>query len=135
MIMNKCQLCKEETDVLFTVNKKNKEYQACRKCLEEIIYKQRKKVLKKWIRSRKGGNMKIAKILAIAGIIMIVLGMTLQTIGYQRRITEQEKQITYLKGQLDQVASENNRLKAENESLWNNYYMNVTNQEGYEYYE
>lgn len=79
--------------------------------------------------------MKVTKILAVAGILMIMLGMTFQAIDYQKKITAQEKQIADLKRQLDQVATENNRLKAENESLWNNYYMNVTNQEGYEYYE
>lgn len=72
--------------------------------------------------------MKVAKILAIAGILMIMLGMTFQVIDYQ-------KQIEKLKIQLDKVATENNRLRAENESLWDNYYMNVTNQERYEYYE
>ena len=77
---------------------------------------------------KEGGNMKVAKILAIAGILMILLGMTFQVIDYQ-------KQIEKLKIQLDKVATENNRLRAENESLWDNYYMNVTNQEGYEYYE
>ena len=80
------------------------------------------------IKNYEGGNMKVAKILAIAGILMIMLGMTFQVIDYQ-------KQIEKLKIQLDKVATENNRLRAENESLWDNYYMNVTNQEGYEYYE
>ena len=80
------------------------------------------------IKNYEGGNMKVAKILAIAGILMIMLGMTFQVIDYQ-------KQIEKLKVQLDKVATENNRLRAENESLWDNYYMNVTNQEGYEYYE
>ena len=32
-------------------------------------------------------------------------------------------------------AEEINKLRAENEALWNNYYMNITNYEGYEYYE
>ena len=77
---------------------------------------------------KEGGNMKVAKILAIVGVLMIMLGMTFQVIDYQ-------KQIEKLKIQLDKVATENNRLRAENESLWDNYYMNVTNQEGYEYYE
>ena len=80
------------------------------------------------IKNYEGGNMKVAKILTIVGILMIMLGMTFQVIDYQ-------KQIEKLKIQLDKVATENNRLRAENESLWDNYYMNVTNQEGYEYYE
>lgn len=84
---------------------------------------------------KEGGNMKVAKILAIVGILMIMLGMTFQVIDYQKQITDQKKQIEKLKIQLDKVATENNRLRAENENLWNNYYMNVTNQEGYEYYE
>lgn len=87
------------------------------------------------IKNYEGGNMKVAKILTIVGILMIMLGMTFQVIDYHKQITDQKEQIENLKIQLDTVATENNRLRAENENLWNNYYMNVTNQEGYEYYE
>ena len=33
------------------------------------------------------------------------------------------------------VRKENTKLTKENEALWDNYYMNVSNYEGYEYYE
>lgn len=46
-----------------------------------------------------------------------------------------QKEIDDLTGQLNKVAIENAKLKEENNSLWDNYYMNVTNKEGYEYYE
>ena len=44
--------------------------------------------------SKKGGNMKVAKILAIAGILMIMLGMTFQVIDYQK----QKKNLLILMG-------------------------------------
>ena len=133
--MTRCELCKKETDILLTIEYKNKEYQVCRECLEKSIYKKRKKELKNWIRSKRGGNMRITKILTIIGVLMILAGMTLQAIEYQDTISDQQKEINKLEKQIEAVATENNRLKAENEALWNNYYMNVTNQEGYEYYE
>lgn len=71
---------------------------------------------------------RIALIIANIGVIFILIGLGTQMIEYQ-------KQIDDLTGLLNKVAIENAKLKAENDSLWDNYYMNVTNQEGYEYYE
>lgn len=71
---------------------------------------------------------RIVLIIANIGVILIIIGLGIQTIQYQEKIDE----LTKL---LNKVATENAKLKAENESLWDNYYMNVTNQEGYEYYE
>lgn len=68
------------------------------------------------------------KIIAVAGVILIAIGMTLQMIQYQKEIND-------LNERLDNALIEIDRLEAENESLWDNYYMNATNQEGYEYYE
>lgn len=73
------------------------------------------------------GN-RVALIIANIGVILIILGLGIQMIQYQEQIDD-------LTGLLNRVATENAKLKAENESLWDNYYMNVTNQEGYEYYE
>lgn len=65
--------------------------------------------------------MRIAKILAVLGVLMIMIGMTIQAEDYQEQIKEQQEEII--------------KLQKENEALWDNYYMNVTNKEGYEYYE
>ena len=71
---------------------------------------------------------RIALIIANIGTFLILLGLCIQMIQYQEEIDK----LTEL---LNKATSENVRLKAENESLWDNYYMNITNQEGYEYYE
>lgn len=71
---------------------------------------------------------RVALIIANIGVILIIIGLGVQMIQYQERIDD-------LTGQLNKVAIENTKLKEENNSLWDNYYMNVTNQEGYEYYE
>lgn len=71
---------------------------------------------------------RIALIIANIGVIFIMIGLGVQMIQYQEQIDD-------LTGLLNKVATENAKLKVENESLWDNYYMNVTNQEGYEYYE
>lgn len=71
---------------------------------------------------------KVALIIANIGVILIMIGLGIQMIQYQKEIDD-------LTGQLNKVAIENAKLKEENNNLWDNYYMNVTNQEGYEYYE
>lgn len=45
-----CIKCNKYTDELFTIEKKNKEYLVCRSCLEKEIYKERKKIMKKYKR-------------------------------------------------------------------------------------
>lgn len=71
---------------------------------------------------------RIALIIANVGVILIIIGLGIQIIQYHSEITE-------LKEIANNLAIENAKLKEENDSLWDNYYMNVTNQEGYEYYE
>ena len=71
---------------------------------------------------------RVALIIANIGVILIMIGLGIQMIQYQKEIDD-------LTGQLNKVAIENAKLKEENNNLWDNYYMNVTNQEGYEYYE
>lgn len=71
---------------------------------------------------------RVALIIANIGVILIMIGLGVQMIQYQKEIDD-------LTGQLNKVAIENAKLKEENNSLWDNYYMNVTNKEGYEYYE
>lgn len=71
---------------------------------------------------------RVALIIANIGVILIMIGLGVQMIQYQKEIDD-------LTGQLNKVAIENAKLKEENNNLWDNYYMNVTNQEGYEYYE
>ncbi len=71
----------------------------------------------------------------ILGVIMIISGLLLQMTQYQKDIAGYQKEIKDLNARLDIIASDNTRLIEENEALWHNYYMNVTNQEGYEYYE
>jgi len=69
-----------------------------------------------------------AKIIGSVGVLMIIAGLGIQMIQYQKQINDLNKK-------LDNALIEIDRLEAENESLWDNYYMNVTNYEGYEYYE
>lgn len=53
--------------------------------------------------------------------ILIITGLIMKIIECENEIKKQEIEI--------------NRLLDENESLWNNYYMNVTNKDEYKYYE
>lgn len=65
--------------------------------------------------------------LCIIGIIVLFLGMVLQ---FEQVVEDNEKKQEII----DRQATEIIKLKEENEHLWNNYYMNVSNYEG-EYYE
>ena len=71
---------------------------------------------------------KIAYILFALGLILILSGLILQIHKDNQIIKDKDILI-------DKQAQEINKLRAENEALWDNYYMNVTNYEGYEYYE
>ena len=54
--MTRCELCKKETDILLTIEKRKKEYLVCRECLEKCIYQERRKTykkIKKYDRSKK----------------------------------------------------------------------------------
>jgi len=75
------------------------------------------------------------KILAITGIAMIIAGLILQITQDQQKIINQKEEIKSLNERLDQTLIKLFRTEEENQNLWDNYYMNVTNQEGYEYYE
>lgn len=51
--MIKCQICKKETDIVLTIEKKNKEYLVCRECLEKSIYQERRKYIRKQKKDRR----------------------------------------------------------------------------------
>lgn len=71
--------------------------------------------------------MKKVNILVAAGIILIFIGMTLQLDQLiKNNIDKQER--------IDNQATELIKCKEENDALWDNYYMNVSNYDG-EYYE
>lgn len=71
--------------------------------------------------------MKVHKVLSLLGVVMIMIGLGVQSIELYKTVERQEKLIYK---QTDEI----NKLKAENDSLWSNYYMNLSNYEG-EYYE
>jgi len=72
--------------------------------------------------------MKVVRILATLGVLFIMIGLGEQMIQYQEQIDKHQEEIKKYKEEIK-------KLKVENKSLWNNYYMNVSNYEGYEYYE
>lgn len=92
---------------------------------------------------------RIALIIANIGVILIVIGLIIQIKDLRQENKEQQELLDVVSTQLIQCNEEesglygayleleekNMVLEAENKSLWDNYYMNVTNQEGYEYYE
>lgn len=43
-----CAKCNKYTDELFTIDKRNKEYLVCKECLEKNIYKERRRIIKKY---------------------------------------------------------------------------------------
>ena len=71
--------------------------------------------------------MKKFQVIAIIGIILVAVGMV---IDQEILIHKNEE----LNDRVDQQAKEIIKLTEENSSLWDNYYMNVSNYEG-EYYE
>lgn len=71
--------------------------------------------------------MKKFQVIAIIGIILVAVGMV---INQEILIHKNEE----LNDRVDQQAKEIIKLTEENSSLWDNYYMNVSNYEG-EYYE
>ena len=93
--------------------------------------------------------MKKVNILFIIGMILILIGMTVQleylirdneerqTIinNQKKEIKEHQKEIKELEAKVLEIAKEKTKVEAENQYLWSNYYMNVSNYEGYEYYE
>lgn len=70
---------------------------------------------------------KVAKIIAIIGIVLIFSGLIIEIIILNNKLKD-------TKDTLNTQLSENIKLKSENEALWDNYYMNVSEYGG-EYYE
>lgn len=71
--------------------------------------------------------MKVHKVLSLLSVVMIMIGLGVQSIQLYKTVERQEKLIY-------KQTEEINKLKAENDSLWSNYYMNLSDYEG-EYYE
>ena len=87
-------------------------------------------------------NTKTGLILFHIGVIIIVSSLLLRIGELKRENEEQQELLNVIADQLIQCNEEVNalygkniKLDEENQSLWDNYYMNVSNQEGYEYYE
>ena len=71
---------------------------------------------------------KLVYILLVGALILIIIGLITQVYKCNQIITEKDQLI-------DSQAQELIKLRIENEALWDNYYMNASNYEGYEYYE
>lgn len=71
---------------------------------------------------------KLVYILLVGALILIIIGLITQIYKCNQIITEKDELI-------DSQAQELIKLRIENEALWDNYYMNASNYEGYEYYE
>ena len=69
--------------------------------------------------------------LIIVSLILIIIGLIVQIIvnrQYYKKQLEEKDRVIQLQGQ------ELGKLKTENEDLWDNYYMNISEYDG-EYYE
>lgn len=77
---------------------------------------------------------KIAHILTIIGIILIVSGLVITIVKDKNKIKECESAIELKDELIEQQGRTIIKLKAENEALWDNYYMNASEYDG-EYYE
>lgn len=77
---------------------------------------------------------KIAHILAIIGILLIVSGLVITIVIDENKIKEFESTIELKDELIEQQGRTIVKLRAENEALWDNYYMNVSEYDG-EYYE
>ena len=85
--------------------------------------------------------MKVVRIFML-GALFIIIGLGVQMIQYQEQIDKHQEEIKEYKKQIKELdkkvldlAREKLKVENENQYLWSNYYMNVTNYEGYEYYE
>lgn len=70
---------------------------------------------------------KVAKIIAIIGVVLVISGLIIEIIILNNKLKD-------TKDTLNAQLSENIKLKSENEALWDNYYMNVSEYGG-DYYE
>jgi hypothetical protein len=77
---------------------------------------------------------KIAHIIAIIGILLIVSGLVITIVIDENKIKEFESTIELKDELIEQQGRTIVKLRAENEALWDNYYMNVSEYDG-EYYE
>lgn len=77
---------------------------------------------------------KIAHILAIIGILLIVSGLVITIVIDENKIKEFESTIELKDELIEQQGRTIVKLRAENDALWDNYYMNVSEYDG-EYYE
>ena len=77
---------------------------------------------------------KIAHILAIIGILLIVSGLVITIVIDENKIKEFESTIELKDELIEQQGRTIIKLRAENEALWDNYYMNASEYDG-EYYE
>lgn len=81
---------------------------------------------------------KLAHILIFISLVLIITGLIAQIIvnerDYQLIIENYKKQIKVKDELILQQGDEINKLRYENEVLWDNYYMNVSEYDG-EYYE
>ena len=86
-------------------------------------------------------NIRTGVILVNLGLVIIMVSLLFQINQLQKENKEQQELIEVQATQLIQCNEEENALyskyikvEEENQSLWDNYYMNVSNYEG-EYYE
>lgn len=77
---------------------------------------------------------KIAHIIAIIGILLIVSGLVITIVIDENKIKEFESTIELKDELIEQQGRTIVKLRAENDALWDNYYMNVSEYDG-EYYE
>ncbi len=77
---------------------------------------------------------KIAHIIAIIGIILFVSGLVITIVKDKNKIKECESTIELKDELIEQQGRTIIKLRAENEALWDNYYMNASEYDG-EYYE
>lgn len=81
---------------------------------------------------------KIAHKLIVIGLVLIIIGLIAQIIvnerDYQLVINDYKKQIEAKDETIQSQGREIIKLRYENEALWDNYYMNVSEYDG-EYYE
>lgn len=71
---------------------------------------------------------KVVNLLISIGFILIMIGVI-----YEKN--EMINKIEELNNRIDQLSIKNIQCEEENKNLWDNYYMNSTNYEGYVYYE
>lgn len=81
---------------------------------------------------------RLAQILAVIGLVLIITGLIATIIVNERDnqlvINDYKKQIEAKNELIEQQGRTIIKLRSENEALWDNYYMNVSEYDG-EYYE